>query len=103
MISSLLIIPKNIFSKPAKQSLKRLKRETIDYYQLHSARVEHLQNGECIEAMDELQKQGKIRYWGLSLNTFDPFPEAEVFIETSFGKWISTGVEHSQSESLAYS
>lgn len=63
------------------QSLERLKRETIDYYQLHSARVEHLQNGECIEAMEELQKQGKIRYWGLSLNTFDPFPEADLLME----------------------
>ena len=67
------------------QSLERLKRETIDYYQLHSARVEHLQNGECIEAMEGLQKQGKIRYWGLSLNTFDPFPEAELLMERHLG------------------
>jgi aryl-alcohol dehydrogenase-like predicted oxidoreductase len=58
-------------------SLKRLKREVIDYYQLHSARVQQLEQGECIEAMQLLQQQGKIRYWGLSLNTFDPAPEAE--------------------------
>ncbi len=57
-------------------SLKRLQQETIDYYQLHSARLTHLQNGECIEAMQTLKKQGKIRYWGLSLNTFYPEPEA---------------------------
>jgi len=63
------------------QSLQRLKRETIDYYQLHSARIGHLQNDECIEAMEELQKTGKIRYWGLSLNTFDPFPEADLLME----------------------
>src|SRR6476469_140843 len=29
-------------------SLKRLQRERIDYYQLHSARLQHLQDGECI-------------------------------------------------------
>ena len=58
-------------------SLKRLNRTTIDYYQLHSARVSHLQSGDCIEAMQQLQEQGKIRYWGLSLNTFDPLPEAD--------------------------
>src|SRR6185369_1763688 len=67
------------------QSLTRLKRERIDYYQLHSARLDHLQNGECIEAMKELQKQGKIRYWGLSLNTFDPFPEAELLMKHHLG------------------
>ena len=57
-------------------SLKRLKRDCIDYQQLHVARVQHLENGECIEAMQLLQQQGKIRYWGISLITFDPFPEA---------------------------
>ena len=66
-------------------SLKRLKKEAIDYYQLHSARMNHLQNGECIEAMEELKKQGKIRYWGLSLNTFDPFPEAEFLLQYRLG------------------
>ena len=66
-------------------SLKRLRRDVIDYYQLHSARVLHLENGECIEAMEQLQRQGKIRYWGISLNTFDPLPEAEFFISRKIG------------------
>lgn len=67
------------------ESLKRLKRETIDYYQLHSARLAHLENAECLEAMQILQQQGKIRYWGISLNTFDPFPEADFFIQHTTG------------------
>lgn len=66
-------------------SLVRLKREVIDYYQLHTARMHHLQNGECIEAMQQLQQQGKIKYWGISLNTFDPVPEAEFFMENKIG------------------
>ena len=66
-------------------SLKRLNRDSIDYYQLHSARIQHLQNGECIQAMQHLQEQGKIRYWGISLNTFDPLPEAEFFINNKIG------------------
>lgn len=66
-------------------TLRRLKRETIDFYQLHSARIHHLENGECIEAMHQLTKQGKIRYWGISLNTFDPLPEAEYFISEKIG------------------
>ena len=66
-------------------SLKRLKKECIDYYQLHTARMIHLQNGECIRAMQLLQDQGKIRYWGLSLNTFDPAPEAGFIMANNFG------------------
>lgn len=68
-----------------KESLQRLKRNTIDYYQLHTARLQHLQQGECIEAMQQLQQQGKIRYWGLSLNTFDPLPETEFLLNHNFG------------------
>jgi aryl-alcohol dehydrogenase-like predicted oxidoreductase len=66
-------------------SLRRLNREVIDYYQLHTARMQHLQNGACIEAMNQLHQEGKIRYWGISLNTFDPIPEAEFFIENKIG------------------
>lgn len=66
-------------------SLQRLQRETIDFYQLHVARLTHLENGECIEAMQELQKQGKIRYWGISLLTFNPLPEADFFLKNHLG------------------
>ena len=68
------------------QSLKRLKRDVIDYYQLHSARLADLRSGECIEAMQVLQQQGKIRYWGLSLNTFYPKPEAEFLNNSHLGQ-----------------
>jgi aryl-alcohol dehydrogenase-like predicted oxidoreductase len=63
------------------KSLKRLRRDVIDLYQLHSAKLLHLQQDECIETMEELKRQGKIRYWGLSLNTFKPFPESDFLIE----------------------
>lgn len=66
-------------------SLKRLKREAIDYYQLHTARMNHLEANECIEAMQLLQQQGKIRYWGLSLNTFYPAAEANYLMNNKLG------------------
>jgi len=44
------------------KSLFRLQRDTIDYYQLHTAKVADLQRGECIEAMEELRQERKIRY-----------------------------------------
>ena len=67
------------------KSLRRLKRDTIDFHQLHVARMNHLENGECIEAMQLLQQQGKIRYWGISLITFQPFPEANFFMQHQVG------------------
>lgn len=57
------------------QSLLRLRRDAIDFYQMHSARIGHLEQGDCIAAMEQLQQEGKIRFWGLSLNTFTPEPE----------------------------
>lgn len=71
--------------KACEASLRRLKREAIDFYQLHTARMPHLQQGECIEAMQLLQTQGKVRYWGLSLNTFEPFEEARYLIGNKCG------------------
>lgn len=66
-------------------SLKRLQRDCIDYYQFHSAKKLHLEQGDCIEAMEQLKMSGKIRYWGLSLNTFHPEPEADYMIEHGIG------------------
>ncbi len=76
---------KDYIIKACEESLKRLKRDCIDYYQLHSARMAHLQNGECIEAMEALKRQGKIRCWGLSLNTFHPQAEADYLLEKNIG------------------
>jgi aryl-alcohol dehydrogenase-like predicted oxidoreductase len=76
---------KEYILKACEASLKRLKRNEIDFYQLHTARMQHLQQGECMEAMRQLKQEGKIRYWGISLNTFDPLPEAEFFTERKTG------------------
>jgi aryl-alcohol dehydrogenase-like predicted oxidoreductase len=67
------------------ESLRRLKRDVIDLYQLHSAKYDHLRAGECIEAMERLVRDGKIRYWGLSLNTYHPEREAEYMMARGAG------------------
>lgn len=71
--------------RACEDSLRRLKRDHIDFYQLHTARVVHLEQGDCIKAMQTLQQQGKIRYWGLSLNTFEPATEAELMMDKQLG------------------
>lgn len=76
-----VVYTKDYILEACEASLRRLGREVIDFYQLHTARVPDLENGECIEAMELLKEQGKIRYWGLSLNTMVPEPEAKWLIE----------------------
>lgn len=66
-------------------SLRRLRRDSIDFYQLHVAKVAHLEQGDCLEALSRLQQAGKIRYWGISLNTFVPEPEADLFLNNRLG------------------
>lgn len=66
-------------------SLKRLQKDTIDYFQLHTAKLTDLSQGDCQIAMHRLQEAGKIRYWGVSLNTFNPFPEGEFILKERIG------------------
>ncbi len=71
--------------KACEASLRRLHKDVVDVYQFHSARVEDLEQGECIEAMERLKEQGKIRLWGLSLNTYDPDREGLWMIQHNVG------------------
>ena len=52
---------KDYIIEACEASLQRLKRDTIDYYQLHSARMLHFEKERCVDAMEILKKQGKIR------------------------------------------
>lgn len=71
--------------RTCEESLSRLRRDAIDFHHLHVARMQHLEQGECIEAMEQLVKEGKVRYWGISLNTFAPEPEADFFFQHQIG------------------
>jgi aryl-alcohol dehydrogenase-like predicted oxidoreductase len=61
------------------QSLKRLQIDTIDLYQLHNPPAEVMRRGEIFELMDRVKRQGKIRFYGVSLETDD---DGLVAIET---------------------
>lgn len=47
-------------------SLRRLQRETIDLYMLHSPSVQQLETDDWATAIDRLKSDGKIRYFGTS-------------------------------------
>ncbi|TSB47604.1 aldo/keto reductase [Alkalicoccobacillus porphyridii] len=52
-------------------SLKRLQRERLDLYQIHCPPIEILKNGQVFEVLDKLQAEGKIRHYGVSVETVE--------------------------------
>jgi aryl-alcohol dehydrogenase-like predicted oxidoreductase len=49
------------------QSLRRLKTDHIDFYQLHNPRIETIRNDDVFTTLHELRKAGKILAFGVAL------------------------------------
>lgn len=58
---------KEYISFAVEKSLKRLKTDYIDIYQLHNPDISLIREGEMFETLEELKKQGKIRFTGISI------------------------------------
>jgi aryl-alcohol dehydrogenase-like predicted oxidoreductase len=56
-------------TKYCEDSLRRLNRDQIDLFQIHCPPMEILKGGQVFEVLDQLKKQGKIRYYGVSVET----------------------------------
>lgn len=52
-------------------TLRRLNREQLDLYQIHCPPFEILKDGAVFEVLDKLKQQGKIRYYGVSVETVE--------------------------------
>jgi len=52
-------------------SLRRLNREAIDLYQIHCPATEILRDGSVFEVLDRLKQEGKIRQYGVSVETVE--------------------------------
>ena len=49
------------------ESLKRLRRKTIDFYQLHNPKMTTIERDETFACLDELVREGKVRHYGVAL------------------------------------
>jgi len=58
-------------------SLKRLGMEAFDLYLLHNPNMDDLTNERSFDLLDQYKAQGKIKHWGVSVNTL---PECELTI-----------------------
>jgi aryl-alcohol dehydrogenase-like predicted oxidoreductase len=50
-------------------SLRRLQTDYVDLYQLHSPPPDVLEHGEFVHVLQALQREGKLRYFGVSCET----------------------------------
>ena len=48
-------------------SLRRLRTDHVDLYQLHNPRMDAIDSDGCFETLDELRSEGKIRHYGVAL------------------------------------
>jgi aryl-alcohol dehydrogenase-like predicted oxidoreductase len=58
-------------------SLQRLGVEAIDVYLLHNPAVANLQAQDSFDVLETYKRQGKIKHWGVSVNTL---PECELTV-----------------------
>ena len=52
-------------------SLRRLKTDYLDFYQLHSPPAEIIRSGAFIETLETLKRQGKMRFYGVTTDTVE--------------------------------
>jgi aryl-alcohol dehydrogenase-like predicted oxidoreductase len=64
-------LPQDISSRfvrfALEESLRRLKTDCIDIYQLHNARLSQIENDELFALLETFKAQGKIRMYGVAL------------------------------------
>ena len=70
---------RNYLVAAIEKSLERLKRETVDVFQLHNPTEEDIRRGDCLETLEELRKAGKVRATGVSVHK----PEEALALLTS--------------------
>ena len=64
--------PKDHIIKKTEESLRNLKRDYVDLMQFHVWNDKWSQYDEWKEAVLKLKEQGKVRFWGISMNDHQP-------------------------------
>ncbi len=86
------------------ESLQRMKTDTIDIMQLHNPPVDETEKNHLVEALKEMQAQGKVRFIAISTTlphlpvylgwgVFDTFQIPYSALERDHEEWISRSAE----------
>lgn len=66
------VFPNDYIEECVDSSLKNLKIETIDLMQFHVWQDDFANDDEWKEKIQKITKKGKVRYWGISINDYQP-------------------------------
>ena len=66
-----LVFEADYISQVMDESLKRLQTDYIDLYQLHNPTVDVIERGEVWQVLERAKQAGKIRHYGVSINTME--------------------------------
>jgi aryl-alcohol dehydrogenase-like predicted oxidoreductase len=66
------VFPGDHIRRFTERSLHNLRAEALDVQQLHVWRDEWLGEGDWLETVEELKSEGKIRFFGVSINDHEP-------------------------------
>ncbi len=64
--------PKKYIIEQTEKSLRNLKRDYLDLMQFHVWNDSWTSKDEWKEAVEKLKKEGKVRFWGISINDHQP-------------------------------
>jgi aryl-alcohol dehydrogenase-like predicted oxidoreductase len=81
-------------------SLRRLRTDYIDIYQLHSPPAEIVARGEWLDALESLKRAGKIRYYGVAVDTVEAGLAALKFGGVSSLQFVISLLEQGNVEAL---
>ena len=65
------IFDPDYISRVMEESLQRLQTDYIDLYQLHNPTVDVIERGEVWEVLERAKQAGKIRHYGVSINSME--------------------------------
>jgi aryl-alcohol dehydrogenase-like predicted oxidoreductase len=86
------------------ESLQRMKTDYVDIMQLHNPTVEEVERGHLVEALQDMKKQGKVRFTSISTTlphlptyiewgVFDTFQIPYSALERDHENWITKAAE----------
>jgi len=81
-------------------SLKRLRTDYLDLFQLHSPPAEVVERGEWEQALDRLQRAGKLRYYGISCDSVEAGVAAGRYARVSALQFTVSLLEQSKADAL---